>query len=119
MVLRGRLLMSEPEKPTGPCPCCAEVLESLAGSGVPEHIHNGIARWVSHGIDAGDFVMSLMEDRLVESFARADAANTESMRSIVAWLWGHCPAPARGRGVDAWRERGGSVGRTTPCGLVR
>jgi len=67
--------------------------------------------YIEHGIMTGGFLTAVMENDLVEAFARADSINTEWMREWAFFLYnapGECwGSPEK---VKAWKVRGGLQG---------
>jgi hypothetical protein len=71
---------------------------------LPEHMQHGAREYVEHGIPQGDFLMAVLENDLVEAFARADMTNRFCMHKWAEWLYNQCPRMAWGSKakVDAW-----------------
>ena len=76
---------------------------------IPRYMHEGMIRYLMHGILPGDFLLALLHDHLVETFGRADQENTAAIRD-----WAHVmyniPLTARREYVDDWHESGGLCG---------
>lgn len=72
------------------------IMASLASSGVPGNLHDGIERWITHGIQPGSFLTAVFENDLMEAFARADMFSQMNMFSIVSWIYSHAPMGCRG-----------------------
>ena len=74
---------------------------------VPAHTLAGLIAYRDHGVPTGDFLHAVLCDKLVESFARADRENGESMGHICAWLYNCLPRAAWGneQAVVDWMER--------------
>lgn len=71
---------------------------------VPRHTEAGLREYVEAGIPPGDFLRAVLENKLVESFAKADEYNIEGMPHIAAYLWNRMPTGSWGSPeiVDAW-----------------
>ncbi len=81
-----------------------EILLSLGMTRIPDNLHDGIMRYIAHGIQPGSFLTAVMANDLTESFARADMHSRATLFFIVEWLYQHCPITARGsnEAVRAW-----------------
>jgi len=71
-------------------------------SAIPEATLEGIALWVVCGVDPGDFLAAVLDDKLVHSFRRADTHNTRAMQAIAGVLYNEVPAEARGPKRREW-----------------
>lgn len=69
---------------------------------IPPACRDALIRHVLFGDEVGGFVTAVLENNLVEAFARADEHNTHFMRVYADWLYNVCPMAARG---DAVRVR--------------
>lgn len=63
---------------------------------LPEHIRGAMKEYLVYGRLPGGFCLAVLENNLVQSFARADHINTYAMHDIVRWLYMECPASAWG-----------------------
>lgn len=70
---------------------------------VPHYMWPGLARWVLYGIRPGDFLTAVLENKLVDSYALADDANTECMRAWANIMYNHVPSEARRENMKTWR----------------
>ena len=79
---------------------------------LPEHIRAGARRYIEDGTPPGDFLRAAFEDKLVESFKRADETNLQRMFDVASFMYNEVPAPCRGskEKVENWIEMGGLVG---------
>lgn len=79
---------------------------------LPNEMRAGYEHYVLFGTPMGDFGTATLQDKLVESFSRADDTNTHRMLDIVRWLYNGCPADARGSDerVQQWIMMGGLAG---------
>jgi hypothetical protein len=77
---------------------------TLRTAGVPEHLHDGLIRYVLHHVAVGHFLTAVLSNDLRESFARADETSGPALGKIVAWLYWNAPSPAWGSraAVKAW-----------------
>jgi len=90
--------------------------ESFRGSGVPEHIRDGIARYINHGDPVGGFLSAFLDNELKEAFGAADDINQRAMLDIVRWFYNRAPSQCWG-GVEnrrRWQEQGGALGPRNP-----
>jgi len=76
---------------------------------IPPDTLMAINDYVLRGIPPGGFLEAVLEDRLVESFNRADIRNTEAMPHIVWYMYEIVPIQCRGsrEAVSAWLSKGG------------
>lgn len=74
---------------------------------LPEHIREGMQRYIEHGVEPGSFLRAALENDLVESFACADADNLARMFDIVKFLYNECPMVCRGskKAVADWIKK--------------
>lgn len=79
---------------------------------LPEHIQDGMRRYIENGIEPGSFCCAVLENNLVRAFGAADHINQMFMRDIAEWLYNSCPRSAWGCGltVQEWIDRGGLKG---------
>lgn len=80
---------------------------------VPEHLIDGLVNYIVRGTPTGDFLRCALEDRLTDTIGRADEVSLSGLTQIVKFIYNVVPAISRGRGVAAWIERGGLIGRPT------
>ncbi len=55
-----------------------------------------IDSYVNYGTPPGSFIQALLENDLVQSFARADNSNIRDMFNIVNYLYNNVPITCRG-----------------------
>jgi hypothetical protein len=68
---------------------------ALVERGVPEHLHEGLRRFLVDGILPGHFLRAVLENDLAQAFLRSDPESRAGLHSLVLFL--HHDAPA-----DAW-----------------
>lgn len=81
-------------------------------SKIPEHMREGAELYVEKGLKPGDFLMAVLENKLVEAFAKADITNQLAMFEWAKFLHGEMPFGAWGseEKVEAWmKEKRGEV----------
>lgn len=80
---------------------------------LPPHMRQGVIDYLENGIPPGGFLQAVLENKLVESFGRADDDNRRVMWEWANWLYNYCPIPAWGSSekVAQWIEQGGHNGR--------
>ena len=73
-------------------------------SAQPDHMRDGMRRYIEKGIEPGGFALACLTNDLVSAFARADDINLAAMSAWVRWLYYAGPAPAWGTKakVAAW-----------------
>jgi hypothetical protein len=94
-----------------------EVQRSLLGM-VPEHLHNGIARYVSEGRPTGDFLRAVLENDLAAAAQRADMINRPRLVEIALFVTWHVPSTCWGSPeiVRAWVDSHAAARATTENG---
>lgn len=63
---------------------------------IPEHLLEGINRYVEERIPTGGFLRAVLENNLTESFGRADTESREALFEIVRYLYWEVPADCWG-----------------------
>jgi hypothetical protein len=73
-------------------------------SKIPESTLDGLKRYVEDRIPPGDFLRAVLEDKLVESFGRADEFNRSAMFDICAYIYNEIPSLCHGspEKVEKW-----------------
>ena len=73
---------------------------------VPIRTINSINRYVTKGIVPGDFLTAVLENKLVESFSRADLENLNALDDIVKYVYNEIPMDCWGseEEVKSWIE---------------
>lgn len=73
---------------------------------MPENTLSSINNYIVYGIEPGSFLMSVLQNDLKRSFAKADKHNREAMFEIVKYLYNEVPIVAWGseEKVKAWLE---------------
>ena len=71
---------------------------------VPNHLHDGLRRYVENRIQPGDFLTAVLENDLREACLRADDISGPALHNIVAYLYNYIPMKAWGspENVHAW-----------------
>lgn len=79
---------------------------------LPEHIRGGMKRYIEQGIIPGDFLQAVIQDKLVDSFGRADETNITNMFKIAMFAYNEMPMRSRGseNAMLKWHEIGGLNG---------
>lgn len=74
---------------------------------IPPHLQGGLLRYLEHGIMPGGFMQAVLENKLKESFERADDISRDALPDIVHYLYNHVPQAAWGspERVQEWTER--------------
>lgn len=63
---------------------------------LPEHMQDGVTRYLEHGIEPGSFMLAVLRNDLVGAFGAADQVNASQMATWASWLYNDCPAGAWG-----------------------
>jgi hypothetical protein len=79
---------------------------------LPEHMLDGIKRYVLYGMPVGDFLTALFENNLMEVYKRADETNIRLISEYCLLLYNAVPVKCRGSriAVTDWIELGGLNG---------
>jgi len=56
-------------------------------SRLPQHMHDGVRRYITRGIRPGAFLTAVLENNLMAAFTRADDINLIYMRSWAEFLY--------------------------------
>ena len=80
-------------------------------TGLPETLRDGYARWWCTGIEAGDFLQSVIENDLFGALGRADHVNQTRLHSICTWFYNNADARCYKEHSKTWGEHRGYVGR--------
>lgn len=59
---------------------------------VPEHMRDGISRYIEQGIRPGSFLTAVVQNDLREAIGHADDINLTALPTIVAWFYNYAPA---------------------------
>ena len=94
---------------------------SLKGSRVPSHNHDGIIRYIVFGINPGSFMTSVLMNDLRGAVSNADGFNSLMLPEIVKWLYSYAPYGCWGsiEAVENWNNKRGLKGINTNEGLVK
>lgn len=65
-------------------------------TGVPKHTLSSLSHYVNLGIPTGGFLMSVLSNDLMGSFARADEHNLKAMKEIVSYIYNELPSNCHG-----------------------
>lgn len=84
-----------------------EYLQRLTRAGVPEHLHEGLVRYLVHHIKPGSFLLAVLENDLAGAFARGDESSLAGLSALVRFLALDAPPVASGGpySVQLWLER--------------
>lgn len=71
--------------------------------GVPAHIRDGLIEFILQARPLGGFLEAVMDDKLVESFSRADNENIAGMFNTASFIYNEVPMDCRGKNRKTWR----------------
>ena len=63
---------------------------------IPAHLQGGLERYLQEGILPGGFLQAVLENKLKESFERADDISRKALPDIVHYLYNYIPMAAWG-----------------------
>ena len=71
---------------------------------LPEHMQDGMQRYVEHGINPGDFLYLILCNDFVHALGQADSINTERIVDYAKFLYLEVPMACWGskEKVDKW-----------------
>lgn len=81
---------------------------------VPEHLRDGLTRYIEQGIRPGNGLLSiLMDRRMSEVIAACDDEALAGLRETYKFLYNSAPGQCHGdaKRVYDWIDRGGILGR--------
>lgn len=64
--------------------------------GLPEHIREGVRRWLEEGLTPGSFLRAVIRNQLVDAVQRADHINLPLLGHIVYWFVNNAPEGSYG-----------------------
>ena len=72
----------------------------------PEHIRDGLERWVSEGIMPGGFLTAVLENDLFGALGKADEINQRNIHGICSYIYNHTPGQCWGSAekMAAWQR---------------
>jgi hypothetical protein len=78
--------------------------ELIDYSMLPEHMQDGMRRYIEHGIRPGDFLYLILCNDFVHALGHADIINMQRIGDYAKFLYWELPATAWGSRdkVDAW-----------------
>lgn len=76
---------------------------------IPDHMGEGIDRYVNEGIIPGNFLQAIICNSLFLAFALADDENFHNVAAYVDYFYNNTPAICHGskEKMEAWAARGG------------
>lgn len=79
-----------------------------------------LERYVTHGVQPGDFLSSVLANDLFAAIGHADLGGLASLIGLVRFIWNHLPAGCWGswRAVNLWVARAGRLPRTRDLELL-
>lgn len=87
-------------------PLMLRYLELLAASKVPPQLHEGLARYLAHGVLPGSFLLAALSNDSASAIRRADDDCRAGYGELLLWLARHAPIDAWGsdENVAEWRR---------------
>jgi hypothetical protein len=79
-------------------------------NGIPEHLIEGLSRYVTHGYRPGHFLSAVLENDLMEAMRRGDLDSRAGLFALCSVIDNDLPAACHGsvKRVAAWIETGGT-----------
>lgn len=86
---------------------------TLGGQGVPEHLKDGIERYVEKGIPNGSGLSAVFAGNIYSAFARLDDESRLGLPAIIGFIACHLPTACYGDSgnVADWNSSGGIQGQ--------
>ena len=63
---------------------------------IPEHMHEGLKRYIEDGIKPGDFLRLMLEHRIYEAAGRADDINKDQLYQYIYYMYNYMPMQSHG-----------------------
>ena len=78
--------------------------QAMHDYGIPDYMHDGIARYYEDRIPPGGFLTAVINNDLREACARADDTNRHRLFAYMMWFYNHAPIGSWGHAnaVDEW-----------------
>ena len=88
-------------------PDTAEPIDML-----PPYMHDGVALWITRGIEPGSFLSAVINNNLRGAVMRADDFNRDMLREWVGFFYNYAPSQCWGSQDKAreWMRIGGLLG---------
>lgn len=66
------------------------ILDPICYAYLPDHLREGVERWIEQGITPGSFLRAVIRNDLAQAVLRADDTSLASLPSIMRWFieWG-------------------------------
>jgi len=77
--------------------------EKMTEYGIPEYMHGALIRYVEQRIPPGDSLSAVLQNDLMEAFARADENNRNALYAYSMWLYNQAPHNCYGS-PEAYKE---------------
>lgn len=87
--------------------------DGLLNTHCPDHMHEGMMRYLMDGEEGGHFMQALLSNNLMAAFGRADYTNAAHMKDWCLFLYNYAPSDSYGSPErhDAWVASGGINGQ--------
>lgn len=63
---------------------------------IPEHMQDGLRRYITDGIPPGDFLQAVLMNDLKGAFSQADHINRPRIYNFLMFLYNYAPSPCWG-----------------------
>lgn len=82
-------------------------------SELPEHMRDGMRRYIERGIEAGSFMTAVLSNDLMGALGKADDVNRHQLFAYASFLYNEAPRACHGspEAVAAWIVQGGLNGK--------
>jgi hypothetical protein len=89
-----------------------ELRKEFDDHGVPEHLRDGLLRYVLNHVPTGGFLQAVISNDLHEALLRADEKSEAGLLGVVAWCHWNLPGGAYGspERYKAWLRARGRLG---------
>lgn len=81
-------------------------------SGLPEHMQEGMRRYIEHGVRPGGFLCAVLRNDLMGAAVQGDTVNRQLLSSYADFLRIHAPFSCYGssEALESWIAAGGPNG---------
>jgi len=90
-----------------------ELADKFESRGIPGHMVDGLALYVTQGLGQGGFLTALLENDFMRAAGQADDMNIYALKAYAMVFFNDIPASCYGspEKVDAWMKHRGEAGQ--------
>lgn len=90
-------------------------MKTIDYSGLPNHMQEGMRRYIEQGVRPGDFLSAVLSNDLMQALGKADTINSRLLWEYGNFLYNEAPAWSFGstERFENWIKMGGLAGGAT------